>query len=235
MLIRSLNAIYIQATSVSSPADISDFLVYCQCWYEVVHHHHRIEEEFFFPEVEKALNKPGLMATDVAQHQAFHDKMDVWGKQCYSLTSNTSKYNGNEWRQLIDDFSVPLVKHLHEEIDSMQRLEGLDAKNVITNQIWLELDKRAQGDADKVASRVQMSLVLLLMHNDCSREIFRSSSALLTRLSKEANIHSRQSPPSCRTLSNGYMRANIKVHGDSHQVICMDSRDLCSSSRRISD
>ena len=119
MQIRSLNAIYIQANSVSLSRDIADFLVYCQAWYETLEHHHRVEEEFFFPELEKRLDKPGLMDQNVEQHRVFHEKLDIWGSKCYEL--KPEDYNGVEWRRMIDDFATPLLRHLHEEIENNGR------------------------------------------------------------------------------------------------------------------
>ena len=148
MQIRTLNAIYIQATSLSLLQDIADFLIYCQCWYETLEHHHRVEEEFFFPELEKRLDQPGLMDRNVEQHRAFHEKLDLWGKKCYELKAKD--YNGVMWRNMIDDFAVPLLKHLHDEIDTMEDLAKYDPEGVIMLELWKELDEKTVAEADKV-------------------------------------------------------------------------------------
>ena len=171
LFIRSLNAIYIQATSVSSPKDVADFLVYCQCWYEIIHHHHTAEEDFFFPEVEKALKRPGIMQTNIEQHKAFHDKLDAWAQRCYDLTADVSKYDGQEWRKMIEEWSVPFVKHLNEEITTLEELEPLDPENVISRKIWPGLEKVAHDGAEKV----KLSSVWLLgqlLTSQCRREHF---------------------------------------------------------------
>ena len=152
MQIRSLNAIYIQATSVSSLKDIADFLIYCQCWYETLEHHHRVEEEFFFPELEKRLGKPGLMDQNVEQHRAFHAKLDIWGKKCYAM--KPEDYNGVEWRSMIDDFSAPLLKHLHDEIETMEELAEYDPDGAVMLELWKELDEKTVAEANKVSAMV---------------------------------------------------------------------------------
>src|SRR6266498_790951 len=80
--IRSLNAIYLQSTSIPT-RDVPDFLTYCQSWYEAVQHHHDSEENMFFPRLEEVTSKESLMDVNVDQHKAFHDKLETWGKKCY--------------------------------------------------------------------------------------------------------------------------------------------------------
>ena len=150
MQIRSLNAIYLQATFVSSPEDIADFLVYCQCWYETLEHHHRVEEDFFFPELERRLGKPGLMSQNVEQHRAFHEKLDVWGKKCYGM--KTGEYNGVEWRRMVDDFATPLLKHLHDEVLTLEALVKYDPDGVVMLELWKDLDKKTVAKANKVSA-----------------------------------------------------------------------------------
>ena len=148
MQIRSLNAIYLQATSIASPTDVADFLVYCQCWYETLEHHHRVEEDFFFPELEKRLKKPGIMDQNVDQHRAFHDKLDMWGKKCYEL--RPEEYDGIEFLKMIDDFTDPLLRHLHDEVESLEALVQYDPEGVIMLELWKELDERTVAEANKV-------------------------------------------------------------------------------------
>jgi hemerythrin-like domain-containing protein len=147
--IRSLNAIYIQATGVSSPKDISDFLVYCQCWYESVHHHHNLEETLLFPQMEEALNKPGLMTPNIEQHIAFHDAFDTWGKMCYSITPE--QYDGREWRRMINEFSPAMMQHLHEEIETLEELIQYDPEMTILEPIWEKLHKQAVSETNKAS------------------------------------------------------------------------------------
>jgi hemerythrin-like domain-containing protein len=148
MQIRSLNAIYIQATSISDPKDIADFFVFCQIWYEMLHHHHELEEKFLFPEFEKQLNQPGIMSVSIEQHRAFHDPLEVWARRCYNTTPD--QYNGNEWRQLIDDFAKPLMVHLRDEIDALEALIPFDPDCVVTDKLWKELEAMAKNEADSV-------------------------------------------------------------------------------------
>jgi hypothetical protein len=148
MQIRSLNAIYIQAASISSPNDIVDFLVYCQIWYEMIHHHHAVEETFLFPELEKQLDRPGLMNESVEQHKAFHGKLEVWGKKCYEM--GPQEYKAEEWRRMIDDFAKPLLVHLHDEVDALVKLADSKPDPVVVEKLWKVTEAKGKDDADKV-------------------------------------------------------------------------------------
>jgi hypothetical protein len=152
--IRSLNAIYIQATSpLLSPSDpanhktISDFLTYSQTWYEAVHHHHDAEESFFFPLLESVTASPGLMAINVEQHAAFFTQLEKWGERTYTITPE--EFNGEEWRKGIESFAEPLVKHLTEEIGTLEALVSFDADGSKLGKHWDAFDAKVVGEADK--------------------------------------------------------------------------------------
>jgi hemerythrin-like domain-containing protein len=65
--IRGFNSIYQQAPRVSS-ADKEDFVGYCLAWHEMITEHHHYEETDFFPNVDKAARKNGLMDGAVHEH-----------------------------------------------------------------------------------------------------------------------------------------------------------------------
>lgn len=83
---RALNAIYLQANGISKPQDISDFLVYCQTWFEMLSHHHDTEEELFFPAIAKYTGEEDIMESNIAGHAAFHDGLGRFGKYTYGAT-----------------------------------------------------------------------------------------------------------------------------------------------------
>ena len=49
IMIRNLNAIYLQCEQVTKPEDVTDFIRFCQVVLEAIHTHHDHEEQLFFP------------------------------------------------------------------------------------------------------------------------------------------------------------------------------------------
>jgi hypothetical protein len=66
--IRGFNSIYQQAPRIQLATDRSDFVGYCLAWVDCIDQHHHYEETEFFPALEKAAGKTGLMAGAVDQH-----------------------------------------------------------------------------------------------------------------------------------------------------------------------
>lgn len=66
--IRGFNSIYQQAPRIRSAADKKDFVGYCLAWVDCVDLHHHYEETEFFPALDEAAGKTGLMAGAVDQH-----------------------------------------------------------------------------------------------------------------------------------------------------------------------
>jgi hypothetical protein len=60
--IRGFNSNYQHAPRVQTPADKADFVGYCIAWVDCVEQHHRYEETEFFPAIDKATGKKGLMS-----------------------------------------------------------------------------------------------------------------------------------------------------------------------------
>ena len=110
LMIRYLNSIYLQATGVTKPKDIADFLFYCQSWCGVVHEHHKEEETKFFPLVETYAGEKGIMDECLEEHRAFETGFHVFDE--YVKKTKPEEYDGKKIRSLINDFAVPLVKHL---------------------------------------------------------------------------------------------------------------------------
>lgn len=65
--IRGFNSIYQQAPRIQA-ADKQDFVGYCIAWHDCVSQHHHYEETEFFPSLDKAAGKNGLMDGAVDQH-----------------------------------------------------------------------------------------------------------------------------------------------------------------------
>lgn len=65
--IRGFNSIYQQAPRIPE-ADRLDFAGYCLAWHSLIHQHHYYEETDFFPNIDKAAGKKGLMDGAVNEH-----------------------------------------------------------------------------------------------------------------------------------------------------------------------
>ncbi|KDQ17586.1 hypothetical protein BOTBODRAFT_172044 [Botryobasidium botryosum FD-172 SS1] len=121
LMIRGINSIYLQAPHVKKPADIADFLYFCGSWCQLVAQHHKEEEDFFFPAVEKAIEKPGFFDGEVEEHHTFligFDEMRKYLKETTPETFSAARLNG-----IIDKFATDLQKHLSGEIQTLLALE----------------------------------------------------------------------------------------------------------------
>jgi hemerythrin-like domain-containing protein len=159
-IIRGLNSIYLQAPNI--PRDnkiiIRDFLLYCQFWSESMHHHHDAEEALFFPEIESITNVKGSMEKNIEQHRAFTPGFDAFYEYC--KTCSPSKYDGQKLRGLVQAFADPLVKHLHEEIDTLKALDKCDSEKV--RQAYRRLEKSLMA-TDNVRLNIDPTVILVLM------------------------------------------------------------------------
>jgi hemerythrin-like domain-containing protein len=133
-LLRGLNSIYLQAPYVSKPTDVADFMLYTKAWADTVHHHHSLEEKIFFPAVEALAREAGVsessMDPNVDQHHMFEPKIQetlVWTEE---VRQGKREYDSKALIALIDSFAPILTKHLHEEIDTLIKLEKCDGKKV---------------------------------------------------------------------------------------------------------
>ncbi|KAH7156177.1 hemerythrin HHE cation binding domain-containing protein [Dactylonectria macrodidyma] len=126
LLLRALNSIYLQCVNVGksgTPQEVNDFVNYASCWYTTLSHHHHIEESMIFPEIERLAGVPGLMAQNVAQHEAFHDGLEAYKKYLDAVQAGDDKYDGDKLKGIIDSFAGVLHQHLTEEIDTLVKLE----------------------------------------------------------------------------------------------------------------
>ena len=144
---RGLNSIYLQSPRVTLPKDVSDFLIYCQSWFEMISHHHDKEEELFFPAIEKFTGDSKVMCDNFEGHKAFHSGLEAFGKFCYEKTPES--YNAGELREIIDKFKDPFEKHMREEIGSLLALEKYGDELL---KAYNEMEAAIIGSADKVSN-----------------------------------------------------------------------------------
>lgn len=128
-LLRGINSIYLQCVNVErSPEVVIDFVNYASQWGDAVHEHHETEEVMVFPQLEKLVGAPGIMAANVAQHEAFHSGLDSFQAYTKAVLGGSEKYSGEKLKTIIDSFMPTLRQHLSDEIDTLLALKKYDDK-----------------------------------------------------------------------------------------------------------
>ncbi|KAI3337280.1 hemerythrin HHE cation binding domain-containing protein [Xylariaceae sp. AK1471] len=122
MMIRSLNAMYLQAPHIS-PEQARPFLQFAELWCKVVEHHHRTEEDIFFPMLEEMTGEKDIMKANSEQHDAFQSVLGIFAAYIRQCLSRENKYNGTELIRIFDGFAPVLWQHLSDEIPTLIALE----------------------------------------------------------------------------------------------------------------
>ena len=128
LMVRGLNAIYLQAPHIT-PADEAGFLHFAAIWYDLLHTHHTGEEVEFFPMLEAMAGEKGIMEANVEQHHAFHDAFEAFAGYVAACTAGKERYDGGKIVEMIDAFGPALMRHLADEIPTIQGLRkyGIEA------------------------------------------------------------------------------------------------------------
>jgi hypothetical protein len=135
MLIRGLNAIYLQAPSIS-PKDEQSFLHFTEQWLKVLHSHHHGEEEDFFPLLERLTGEKGIMDANVEQHHAFEKGVSKFETYICACLNGTEKYNGIKVTEIVDEFGLILREHLADEIPTLLGLRRFGDKLACLKQMF---------------------------------------------------------------------------------------------------
>jgi hemerythrin-like domain-containing protein len=122
LILRNLNAIYLQALGVKQPSDIADLLTLSQIWWESVHHHHSMEETTFFPDIEEYSGERGIMEVNIKQHAAFEAGVEQFRVYVFEQATPET-YDGKKLREILEGFGPVLTQHLTDEIDTLLGLE----------------------------------------------------------------------------------------------------------------
>ncbi|RDW68654.1 hypothetical protein BP5796_09311 [Coleophoma crateriformis] len=115
VLIRGLNAIYLQASNISLEQDIKDFCTFMYAWSLTLHAHHDNEESLGFPFLEEMTGIQGLLDINVQQHRLFDEGLKSFDLYVASVKDGLAKYDGAHVRRLIDTLAPPLFEHLAAE------------------------------------------------------------------------------------------------------------------------
>lgn len=147
LIVRNLNAIYLQAEGVTELSDIADFLIFCQAWVDASHLHHDAEEMYFFPDIEAFTGQKNIMSGNIEQHRAFGPGLDRFAE--YVSNTPAASYSGKNLIEMIDEFGPSLTQHLKEEIPSLLELDKFGGKAL--EKAWKDVDAKAVGNIkDKV-------------------------------------------------------------------------------------
>lgn len=129
VIIRGLNSVYVQAPYVKHE-DQHAFLLYARNLFHMLAVHHDSEEDNFFPAVEQMAGEPGIMETNVAQHQSFHGGIEALMSYVKKVLDGGEPYNGRHMVELIDVFGTMLIEHLTAEIQTLLNLRCYGAEKM---------------------------------------------------------------------------------------------------------
>lgn len=109
-------------------------MLYTKAWADTVFHHHSGEERIFFPAIEELAKQAGVehgMEGNVAQHHAFEEGIKETMSWCEDVSAGKKTFDAKVLISMIDSFAPILTQHLHDEIDTLIKLDGkCDGKKV---------------------------------------------------------------------------------------------------------
>lgn len=107
----------------------------------------------YFPELEKATGKQGLMQININQHASMEVGLSRFHK--YTETTRKEDYDGTKLRRLIDDFKDVYEMHQHEEIQTILSLhDKIDSKTLEAIDTNFRKEAEIQSDMFKSAPLV---------------------------------------------------------------------------------
>lgn len=139
LIVRGLNALYLQAPNVA-PADEPYFLNFAGVWYELLHAHHLCEEQHFFRKVDAMAGEKDTMEANVEQHDAFRGQLEEFGAYIDACVTGKAKYDGKKLLAIVDSFGPALMRHLADEIPSIQELRKYGVEKMATLEKALNED-----------------------------------------------------------------------------------------------
>jgi hemerythrin-like domain-containing protein len=153
-LLRSLNAVYNQACTVSSARDIKDLLLLCKLWHDELEHHHTTEEEVLFPMLEKIVEEAsgdkGAMSRNIDQHHLFTPGLAALEK--YATETKAEDYDGEKLRKVIASFGGVLQTHLNDEVRTLLSLAPYDHKKLM--HAWNTCHQHVLKTCDNLSSPI---------------------------------------------------------------------------------
>ena len=138
-IIRSLNAIYLQAPHVHTRDDIRDFLEYIKAWCLTLGVHHDTEEAVSFPLFTAMTGVEGIMEQNIVQHEAFHPGLEALDAYATACQDYKEAYNGKRVVEIIEEFAPILTTHLDDEITTLDALDEHEER--IDWELWTDKTK----------------------------------------------------------------------------------------------
>lgn len=163
-IIRGFNSIYNQAPHIR-PSDYKSFVAYCYACFEGLEAHHTGEETHFFPDIEAATGKKGIMEVNVKQHEVFHGGLQAFGAWLKDLNeTDASKFSGAKCIELMDSFMAALSEHLADEIPTILSLSEYGSA--------MDLKGMLQREADSVMKSLSPTtqMPVFLLNHDVTYE-----------------------------------------------------------------
>ncbi|KAF7303707.1 GH16 domain-containing protein [Mycena indigotica] len=167
MFIRGINAIYAQAERVTK-AQVKSFAFFCISFIEMVHHHHHIEETLLFPFFETKFGE-GSLQQNVQQHTTFMGGLQDLQTYFKAVHDGSEAYNGVTVIEKLNSFSDELVRHLVDEIPT---LESSKMRAAFTEKELTDLDAALGKRILAEVSLVTSLPVALVCHEKSSAPYF---------------------------------------------------------------
>jgi hypothetical protein len=143
ILLRCLNALYLQAPYLKTDTDKQDFITLTNHFLTFLHHHHEAEENDIFPEFTKAF--PAIdMSANVDEHRAFDASYHAL--LSWASTTTPTTYSPSEAQTLLHALGTDLAPHLRNEITTLLALRGYDSATLL--RIWSAAGQKARKQAD---------------------------------------------------------------------------------------
>ncbi|KAH9849415.1 hypothetical protein C2E23DRAFT_737468 [Lenzites betulinus] len=92
--------------------DLKNFLGYCEAWVHSILHHHETEEATVFP----ILNEKMDFSHERDQHKELHDFLDKFLVVIKDAREDTSKFNGEDIKELMLSAKDIMFTHFNEEL-----------------------------------------------------------------------------------------------------------------------
>ncbi|KAG8908133.1 hypothetical protein FRB99_000161 [Tulasnella sp. 403] len=142
IVIRSYNSmLYYSGQIKPGTNEYIAFLGYCAVANKFLHAHHDQEEEIYFPFLESKLGA-GRMSSNIAGHDAFRAQFTAFETLIADLQSGKAQWDLTTFRNAIYAFAGSLVKHLGEEIGTLNA-------DVLREHISLEELEQVENAVEK--------------------------------------------------------------------------------------
>ncbi|KAG6836899.1 hypothetical protein H0H93_001486 [Arthromyces matolae] len=163
MFIRGINAVYAQARTIEDH-QVKAFAFFCHALLQLIHMHHSIEDEFVFPFYESKMGDPNVhaMRNNIEEHLDFQEGLKDLQDYIQEVQDGKAVYNGELVIKKLDSFTDKLVKHLHDEIPT---IESSRLREAITEKEMKDLEGLLGREILKRVSLTTTVPLTLILHD----------------------------------------------------------------------